>query len=346
MLSRTVLTMAILALVLGMQVPTTSSEGVVSPNPPTASMDTMQVTISAEGIVNVQQVEEGSGKGTKGKQLDSEGEGDMIPVVVDADDNGSARPMLLTLKGWEDEALDKHNALRAQHQNTPALTWSTAMAADAQSWANRGVYEHSKSYQLAPPAGPSGENIAKGYYSLTDAIQAWYDEVSNCQSLPGCEHSNGGQVSGGHLGHFTAMVWAGATELGCGVNVNSNFYVCRYRGGNSLSCNTPNMRTCYIQNVLPQITSGPTPPTSCNDPNPSGIKYSDGRPAPCSELAAYCAQAAYTWVKQYCPCTCQTLLLQDNSTEDTAGEEQLQVRTKLSDIMTAEVMPVVGDVLK
>lgn len=49
---------------------------------------------------------------------------------------------------------------------SPAIKWSTAMAQSAQEWANKGQMKHSPSYQLKPPAGPAGENLAMGYSSL------------------------------------------------------------------------------------------------------------------------------------------------------------------------------------
>eukprot|EP00924_Labyrinthula_sp_SR-Ha-C_P012472 snap_masked-scaffold_10-processed-gene-7.29-mRNA-1 protein AED:1.00 eAED:1.00 QI:0/-1/0/0/-1/1/1/0/550 len=55
---------------------------------------------------------------------------------------------------------------------------------------------------------------------------------------------------------------------------------------------------------------GPTPPptsyptSGCSDLVPSGIIYGDGSPAPCTELGPYCA--AYDFVRDRCPVTCDT----------------------------------------
>merc|ERR1712141_696525 len=78
--------------------------------------------------------------------------------------------------------------------------------------------EHSNSYQIPPPAGPAGENI---YWSSAtsftpESVTAdWYSEVNNCRPSPekfsdGCESGNG------TTGHFTALIWKGATKIGCG----------------------------------------------------------------------------------------------------------------------------------
>ena len=48
--------------------------------------------------------------------------------------------------------VDAHNKYRCMH-GAPDLKWSAAVAQSAQEWANRGVFSHSKSYKVAPPAG-------------------------------------------------------------------------------------------------------------------------------------------------------------------------------------------------
>lgn len=165
----------------------------------------------------------------------------------------------------------------------PALAWSSAVASSAQQWADRGVYEHSSSYNIAPPAGPAGENLAAGtsiaYFSALDATEAWYTEVKHCQSWPGCRSYSD------VVGHFTAMIWKGATHLGCGIGTSGTssggttyeaFYVCRYKAGDSNSCDTPNMGSCYEANVFPASQSesacagGSPTPTPTPTPTPSG----------------------------------------------------------------------------
>jgi hypothetical protein len=69
-----------------------------------------------------------------------------------------------------------HNSFRAQH-GAPPLAWSPALAAKAQNWANRCVFEH----------GSVGENLAAGTgnYGAADAIKGWTDEISK---LPSWSH--------------------------------------------------------------------------------------------------------------------------------------------------------------
>merc|ERR1711990_885687 len=96
--------------------------------------------------------------------------------------------------------------------------------------------EHSQSYSLKAPAGPAGENLAMGYSSLERATAGWYNEVKDCGNFPGCKKGKKGVV-----GHFTALIWKGATELGCGINHAKKLYVCHYKAGDKLSGATSNV---------------------------------------------------------------------------------------------------------
>ena len=50
------------------------------------------------------------------------------------------------------EFVDATNKYRCMH-GAPDLKWSAAVAQSAQEWADRGVFSHSQSYKIAPPAG-------------------------------------------------------------------------------------------------------------------------------------------------------------------------------------------------
>jgi len=132
------------------------------------------------------------------------------------------------------------------------VKWNKAVAASAQAWANKGRFRHSRSYNIKPPAGPAGENLAMGQDSLEAATHAWYGEVKDCGPMPGCKEGKTGVV-----GHFTSMIWKGVKEIGCGIgkaNMGGRtvpLYVCRYKAGDNLSRSTPNMAGGYKANVLP-----------------------------------------------------------------------------------------------
>jgi len=155
------------------------------------------------------------------------------------------------------EFLAEHNIYRCMH-GAPPLQWSDAVASNAYYFIrNMRSMRHSSSYSLRPPAGPAGENLYSASWKAgaADAVGNWYKEVNNCYNSPtdirkGCKNGRG------VTGHFTAMIWKGATTLGCArSNRNSGLIVCRYKAGDSLSGATPNMRGYYSANVKSQIKS-------------------------------------------------------------------------------------------
>jgi len=105
------------------------------------------------------------------------------------------------VKLFQNEALLKHNELRAKH-GSPPLHWNSTLEAFASARDQTCVFEHT------PPPRTYGENIAWGYSSKDGAVQGWYDEVANY------DYNN--PVFGYNTGHFTQVVWKASTELGCG----------------------------------------------------------------------------------------------------------------------------------
>jgi hypothetical protein len=112
--------------------------------------------------------------------------------------------------------------------------------------------KHSKSYDLDPPYGPAGENLywsSGGSPTAGSATKAWYKEIDDpgCGNpgFPGCGPD--GAASG--TGHFTAMIWAGVKEIGCASN-SHGVKGCRYKAGDKLSSDTPNMQGSYTANVF------------------------------------------------------------------------------------------------
>ncbi|KAF8072876.1 PRY1 [Scenedesmus sp. PABB004] len=103
---------------------------------------------------------------------------------------------------------DAHNAARAAHRAGP-LGWSADLAAAAQAWAERCVFQHS---------GP-GENLAQNFPNFGAAMRAWMAEEAS--------YRWDGQFSYA-TGHFTEIVWRGVRELGCGYAPRCSLYVCHY----------------------------------------------------------------------------------------------------------------------
>jgi len=75
-------------------------------------------------------------------------------------------------------------------------------------------------------------------------------------------------------GHFTALVWTGVKEIGCGCVHATNdtwMFICRYKAGDTLSYETPNMNqpSNYPEHVLPPGGNGggnnPAPKPECEN---------------------------------------------------------------------------------
>jgi len=136
--------------------------------------------------------------------------------------------------------LDKHNELRrkvAKGEETdgapgpqPAaanmrkLVWNTELEAVAQRWADQCQFGHDSSRnkldgtavgQNAYWGGSSVESDESTVQAgMTDAAQAWYDEVSD----PGFDSGSiSPYVFSSGTGHYTQVVWADTEELGCGM---------------------------------------------------------------------------------------------------------------------------------
>ena len=139
---------------------------------------------------------------------------------------------------FEEEILSKHNEFRKLHKVVD-LKWSNKLQTYTQEWANK-LAKENKMYHRS--ANEYGENI---YWSMgravlgADVTQAWYDEIKDYSySSPGFSMKTG---------HFTQVVWATSTELGCGKAVAKNggvYVVCNY--------NPPgNYQGEFKSNVLP-----------------------------------------------------------------------------------------------
>jgi uncharacterized protein YkwD len=132
--------------------------------------------------------------------------------------------------------LDPHNAVRANPNPAPAnplpaLTWSDGAAQVAQAWADNCVNVHNDN------RGPRGENIAAdapaGSLNPATVVGNWAAEVKVY------DYASNTCIGGADCLHYTQIVWAGTTRVGCGhaiCNTNSpfgdsrpwDFWVCDY----------------------------------------------------------------------------------------------------------------------
>jgi uncharacterized protein YkwD len=122
--------------------------------------------------------------------------------------------------------LDEHNIHRDKHC-TAALTWSEKLEADALAQVTACNFNHN-SAELNRLG--EGENLSWGNGSFGTAkavVDSWYNEITNYNF--DAPVYVGGSSANGANGHFTQVVWAGSTQLGC---ARSNTNAC---GGFTLS---------------------------------------------------------------------------------------------------------------
>ncbi|KAG0145729.1 hypothetical protein CROQUDRAFT_45346 [Cronartium quercuum f. sp. fusiforme G11] len=133
--------------------------------------------------------------------------------------------------------LAAHNKVRAQY-GVQALTWDTTLEAFAKRVTSTCVWKHTENNQY-------GENIAAGQSSLEAVVSDWVEGANEKASYV---------PSSPHYSHFTQVVWASSTQLGCAVTSCQDlkggslpqspipFYACEY--------NPPgNVEGEYAQNV-------------------------------------------------------------------------------------------------
>jgi Cysteine-rich secretory protein family/LysM domain len=130
--------------------------------------------------------------------------------------------------GMVQEILNAHNSYRSQ-VGVPALTWSDALASQAQDWANQlsanGAFQHS-----GTPG--QGENLWMGTshrFSFTQMVESWGNEKQHF--VPGTFPNVSNTGNWADVGHYTQMVWRNTTQVGCAVvdggDGNARL-VCRY----------------------------------------------------------------------------------------------------------------------
>ncbi|VDI78125.1 cysteine-rich secretory protein [Mytilus galloprovincialis] len=128
------------------------------------------------------------------------------------------------------EIVNKHNALRSltQATNMMKMSWDDETAYIAQKWAENCVTSHESPglKRTIPGRFGLGQNLfwGSGKYTWSDAIQSWYDEIS--------DFTFNGQNVFSKIGHYTQIVWADSIKLGCGYaqcnSARTHFYVCNY----------------------------------------------------------------------------------------------------------------------
>ncbi|WP_343528622.1 CAP domain-containing protein [Sphingomonas sp.] len=127
--------------------------------------------------------------------------------------------------------LDGHRAARAELGLAP-LVWDEGLAGNALAYARElartGRFQHAEQ-----PQGPTrqGENLwtgTRGAYRYDEMMGHWVAEKRDFVNLPVPQSSRTGQF--GDVAHYTQIVWARSTAVGCAMasNARDDFLVCRY----------------------------------------------------------------------------------------------------------------------
>ncbi|TCM16032.1 cysteine-rich secretory family protein [Novosphingobium sp. PhB165] len=125
---------------------------------------------------------------------------------------------------FQDIVLAIHNRERAAVGSAP-LHWSAKLARDAGYWADRlassTVFRHDASNRL------EGENLwmgTRGGYRLEEMVSGWAAEKIPLRRM------RSWQDDYHRVGHYTQMIWAGTTSVGCALSKGRGYeyLVCRY----------------------------------------------------------------------------------------------------------------------
>lgn len=103
-----------------------------------------------------------------------------------------------------------HNAVRAgvmpaAAMPLPEVTWSAEIAAVAQAYADKCVWEHS--------SNDYGENLyaTSGGGTPKDVVGSWASEVADY------DYASNSCAANKACGHYTQVVWANTLRIGCGM---------------------------------------------------------------------------------------------------------------------------------
>ncbi|ERE84334.1 cysteine-rich secretory protein LCCL domain-containing 1 [Cricetulus griseus] len=126
--------------------------------------------------------------------------------------------------------LDLHNKLRSQvyptASNMEYMTWDVELERSAESWAETCLWEHGPA-NLLPSIGQNLGAHWGRYRPPTFHVQAWYDEVRDFsypyehECNPYCPFRCSGPV----CTHYTQVVWATSSRIGCAINLCHNMNI-------------------------------------------------------------------------------------------------------------------------
>ncbi|XP_078689930.1 cysteine-rich secretory protein LCCL domain-containing 2-like isoform X3 [Branchiostoma floridae x Branchiostoma belcheri] len=110
--------------------------------------------------------------------------------------------------------LQKHNELRGRVQpyasNMEEMVWDEKLAISSQQWADQCIWEHGPSW-LLPLIGQNLAVHTRLDKPLVELVQMWYDEHHDFTYPSYCR--------GPMCTHYTQMVWATTTKVGCAIRL-------------------------------------------------------------------------------------------------------------------------------
>jgi len=165
--------------------------------------------------------------------------------------------------------VDSHNAEKRMWGVPGNYVWDDSLAAAAQQWAQRCVWEHDYSSN-------QGENLAASAGTPSVSDDGWRNE----RRYYDC---NNNRCTGGECGHLTQMIWAGSNRIGCaavqcpngrgspfsGSRFSTwNFLVCRYNPAGNVIGRHPTGGKCTF-NPTADIRPNMMPPRGTYSPGGS-----------------------------------------------------------------------------
>ncbi len=141
-----------------------------------------------------------------------------------------AMPKVPSIKdpAFQAEILTAHNNER-RSLGIPDLVWSADLAEDAQDWADELAESNTMKHSSQRKHGENLFFNGAGRRTPAQMVQGWLDEKAYFK--PGAAMPNVSTTGNWmHVGHYTAVVWSGTTQIGCAVgrSKSSDFLVCRY----------------------------------------------------------------------------------------------------------------------
>lgn len=172
------------------------------------------------------------------------------------------------LPAEQQEFIDAHNDVRrataaaesarlGRQVTIPDLVWSPEAAQVAQDWADRlgatNTFDHNQSRD------GFGENLAAGQDTPRGVVQRWASEVTDY------DYDSNSCTPGEACGHYTQVVWAETTAVGCGIADHPDWglvQVCNYVGHGNVTGQRPYEpgATITAPPVTPPVTPPATPP--------------------------------------------------------------------------------------